>query len=185
MPSNMSFAKTTQQFRDRTKTVTRRFGWWKLKSDTLLNGVEKSMGFKKGERINRLGVIKVINTRSERLDAITPRDVIREGFPDWKPADFIEMICSEFGKQPSDIVNRIQFDYVDVERNHEILVLFKRAWDMAQARVETHPIIHRENFAATCSRWILGTSEEFPNVITQHLNEEQLAWLYDNLSQHA
>lgn len=30
MPRNMSFALTTSQIRDRSKTVTRRFGWWFL-----------------------------------------------------------------------------------------------------------------------------------------------------------
>ena len=31
MPRNMSFSMTTGPFRARTKTVTRRFGWWFLK----------------------------------------------------------------------------------------------------------------------------------------------------------
>ena len=38
---NISFMLTTQQFRNRTKTVTRRMGWWNLKPGDILMGVEK------------------------------------------------------------------------------------------------------------------------------------------------
>lgn len=37
----MSFAMTTPQFIDRSKTVTRRFGWWLLKNgDEICNRIE-------------------------------------------------------------------------------------------------------------------------------------------------
>ena len=47
MPRNMSFAMTTEQIRARTKTVTRRFGWWFLKAGDQVWAVEKAMGLKK------------------------------------------------------------------------------------------------------------------------------------------
>jgi hypothetical protein len=46
---NISFSITRFQFCDRTKTVTRRLGWAKLKPGDVLMGVEKAMGLKKGE----------------------------------------------------------------------------------------------------------------------------------------
>jgi len=48
---NMSFAMTTKQVRNQTKTVTRRFGWWFLKAGDIVQPVEKAMGLKKGEKI--------------------------------------------------------------------------------------------------------------------------------------
>ena len=48
MARNMSFALTTEQFKARTKTVTRRFGWWFLKPGDVVRGVEKAMGLKPG-----------------------------------------------------------------------------------------------------------------------------------------
>lgn len=50
MPRNMSFALTTQQFKDKAKTVTRPFGWHFLQTGDIICGVEKCMGFKKGEK---------------------------------------------------------------------------------------------------------------------------------------
>lgn len=112
MPRNMSFAMTTSQFRMRTKDVTRRFGWWFLNSGDVLCGVEKAMGLKKGEKINRLGLIEVVSTRAEPLNAITYDDVIREGFPDYTPEDFIAMLVSHYRVSPQAEVNRIEYRYL-------------------------------------------------------------------------
>lgn len=112
MPRNISFSLTTPQIRARTKTVTRRFGWWFLKPGDVLCAVEKAMGLKKGETITRLGLIRVVSTRPEILSAISHRDVILEGFPDWTPAQFIDMIQNHYGCGPFDEVNRIQFEYL-------------------------------------------------------------------------
>ncbi len=65
MPRNMSFSMTTAQFRARTKTVTRRLGWWNLKPGDVIMGVEKAMGLKKGEKVKRLGRIRIV--RCSRL----------------------------------------------------------------------------------------------------------------------
>ena len=112
MARNMSFAMTTEQFKTRTKDVTRRFGWWFLTPGTVICGVEKAMGLQRGEKIKRLGLIEVVSTRSEPLNAITPDDVIREGFPDWTPDDFIQMLVAHFKVNPEAIVNRIEYKYL-------------------------------------------------------------------------
>lgn len=116
---NMAFSMTTQQFRDRTKDVTRRFGlsWFKLKPGDCVCGVEKGMGLKKGETVNRLGVIEIVSVTSERADAIEhyedpQREVHREGFPDLAPGAFVQMLCTANRKQPDDICCRIEYKYV-------------------------------------------------------------------------
>lgn len=113
MPRNMSFSMTTQQFRDRTKTVTRRFGWWNTKPGDVLCGVEKAMGLRKGEKVKRLGLIEVVSARSEHLDTITQSDVIAEGFPDWTPRDFVDFFARSHGCKYNEVVRRIEFKYLD------------------------------------------------------------------------
>jgi len=113
MPRNISFAMTTEQIQNRSKDVTRRFGWWFLKEGDRLNGVKKSMGLKKGEKIERLCLIEVVSVRKEPLDAITQEDVIREGFPDWTPQDFIDFLVKHYSCDPDKPVNRIEFRYID------------------------------------------------------------------------
>lgn len=112
MPRNISFAMTTQQIKDRTKTVTRRYGWLFLKPGDILNGVEKAMGLKKGEKIKRLCQIRVLSVRQEPLHAITQEDVIKEGFPHWTKAEFIQMIVDHYNVHPNELINRIEFEYV-------------------------------------------------------------------------
>lgn len=112
MARNMSFAMTTEQVKARTKTVTRRFGWWFLKPGDEVRGVKKAMGLKKGEKIEPLAMVRIIATRAEPLNAITQDDVIREGFPDWTPAQFIQMLVDHYKVDPAATVNRIEFEYL-------------------------------------------------------------------------
>ena len=112
MPRNMSFMLTTRQVEDESKDVTRRDGWWFLKPGDRLWAVEKAMGLKKGEKVKRLKLIEVVSTRAEQLDAIDGDDVKREGFPDWKPIDFIWFYRYHNGGWVDQIVNRIEFKYV-------------------------------------------------------------------------
>lgn len=104
---------TTQQIRNRSKTVTRRFAWWDLKPGDRVWAVEKAMGLKKGEKVKRLALLRIVSTRSEPLDAITQEDVAREGFPDWTPRQFIQMLRDHYGVKPDATVNRIEFEYED------------------------------------------------------------------------
>jgi len=112
MPRNMSFALTTEQFKDRSKTVTRRFGWLFLRPGDVVCGVEKAMGFKKGEKIKRLGMIEILSTRREPLNEITKEDCIKEGFPEMEPSDFVKMLCQHSRCNPWDTVTRIEFKYL-------------------------------------------------------------------------
>ncbi len=112
MARNMSFAMTTEQFRQRTKTVTRRFGWRFLRPGDEVRGVEKAMGLKKGEKIQALGMIRILSTREEPLNEITQDDVIREGFPGWTPERFITMLVDHYRVDPTSKVNRIEFEYI-------------------------------------------------------------------------
>lgn len=106
---SISFALTKRQFLDGSKDVTRRLGWASLKPGTRLRAVEKAMGLKKGEHPVVLGEIEVVSVRRERLAAITPADVRREGFPDMGPTSFVEMFCAHMGCTYGDEVTRIEF----------------------------------------------------------------------------
>jgi hypothetical protein len=112
---NISFAMTTQQFLAGAKTVTRRWGWETLKPGTVLCAVRQQRGLKRGERVERLGYIQVIDVRREPLDAITLEDVRREGFPTWTVADFIEAFLTQrpAGKTLKSAVTVITFKKVD------------------------------------------------------------------------
>lgn len=108
----MNFAMTTAQFKARTKTVARRFGWWFLQPGDVVCGVEKAMGLKRGETIQRQDLIRVVSTGPEPLNAITPEDVVKEGFPQWTPEQFVTMLEAHYGVSPSATVNRIEFEYL-------------------------------------------------------------------------
>jgi len=114
MPRNMSFALTKEQIKNRTKFVTRRFGWLFLKPGDVLNAVEKSMGLKKGEKVKKLALIRVISVGEEPLSEITKEDCILEGFPDYEPVDFVNMMIdhSQGKVKPDDEANRIEFEYI-------------------------------------------------------------------------
>ena len=112
MPRNMSFALTTGQVMRQEKDVTRRFGWWFLKPGDIVNAVEKSMGLKKGEKVNVLARIRIVSVRAEPLNAITHDDCRREGFPDFNPVDFVRMLTAHYGCEETKTVNRIEFEYL-------------------------------------------------------------------------
>ena len=104
---------TTGPFRDRTKTVTRRFGWWFLKPGDVVCGVAQSRGLKKGARVVRLGLLRIVSTRAEPLNAITAAELVLEGLPDTSPRAFVAMLCTRCRVRPHEPVNRIEFEYLD------------------------------------------------------------------------
>jgi hypothetical protein len=115
---NMSFALTTEQIINCTKTVTRRMGWKFLKPGDKIYAVKKCMGLKKGEKVEGLAILTVKNVRQESLKTITDDDIeginecAREGFPWLYPGEFVEMFCkSHKGCKPETIITRIEFDY--------------------------------------------------------------------------
>lgn len=119
MPRNISFALTTKQFRDRTKTVTRRLKWLNLKAGDILQGVEKCQGLKPGEKVVKLGLIRVTNVRRERLTLLHAnpeygkQEAINEGFPELDGLEFIQMFCKSMQCDYSDYVTRIEYEYLD------------------------------------------------------------------------
>ena len=70
------------------------------------------MGLKPGEKLERLGLIKILNVRRESLHMITRDDVIREGFPEFDKWEFIEMLVEHMGGDASQEVTRIQYEYL-------------------------------------------------------------------------
>lgn len=110
---NMSFMLTPEQIRNRTKTVTRRLGWWNLKPGDRLQAVVKSQGLKKGEKIQKLAVIEIVNVHPEILCDITDRECVREGFPEMDSIQFTRMFCKEMKCDIGEKVNRIEFKYID------------------------------------------------------------------------
>jgi hypothetical protein len=108
---NMSFALTTAQVVDGSKTVTRRLGWSFLRPGDQVRAVRKAMGLKKGERVEPLAVLQVVRvTREPLADGLTPAEVVREGFLNMTPADFVAMFCrTHKGCTPTTVVTRIEF----------------------------------------------------------------------------
>lgn len=124
MPRNISFAMTTAQFRAREKDVTRRWGWEFLlvaPPGLVLNGVEKAMGLKKGEKIVLLGRIALVSARRELLNRMIlepeygAEEMRREGYPFGltDPAEFVERLAASARKRPSDPITRIEYRYLD------------------------------------------------------------------------
>lgn len=122
MPRNISFALTTAQFKARTKTVTRRMGWENLNVGDILCGAEKCQGLKPGEKIVKLGLIRVVDARREPLRRMIDdldygfAETVREGFPDgalYWPTEFVAFFCnSHKGCTPDTTVTRIEFQYL-------------------------------------------------------------------------
>lgn len=110
---NMSFAKTTIQARHRTKTVTRRWGWGFLKPGERVQQVVKAMGLKKGEKVQKIHVIEIIDNRPDPLSNITFAECTLEGFPCTHPAWLRELLLSMKPKKfKGEHPNRIEFTYV-------------------------------------------------------------------------
>lgn len=116
----MSFSLTIPQFKDRSKTVTRRLGWENLKEGQELMACEKCQGLKPGENIVRLGIIVVMYVRRIPLNILIhdPRDydcgygrteMIAEGFPHLTPEQFVAMFCKFNNCKPDAMVTRITF----------------------------------------------------------------------------
>jgi hypothetical protein len=110
----MSFALTTEQLLDGSKTVTRRTGWRTIKPGARILAVRKAMGLRKGESPQPLAEIEVVSVRRERLGDIDQADVIAEGFPFKTPLDFIRMFCEHMRVTADTEVTRIEFRVVEV-----------------------------------------------------------------------
>ena len=124
MPRNMSFALTTEQIKNRTKTVTRRVGWSNLNFGDIVNACVKCMGLKPGEKVQRLAQIRVVRTRIEPLSRMIQQpeygaaEAAKEGFPGWTGEQFVDMFMEHMtAKFSTDtLVNRIEFEYVEEQQ---------------------------------------------------------------------
>jgi hypothetical protein len=122
MARNISFMLTTEQIKNRTKTVTRRAGWKFVKVGDILHGCEKCQGLKAGEKIKKLCKIRVTSVRFEPLRAMTDNpsygfeETALEGFPSGSlnyPSNFVRFFCdSHKGITPDSEVTRIEFEYL-------------------------------------------------------------------------
>ncbi len=116
---NMSFALTTEQVMDGTKTVTRRLGWLHLKPGDKVRPVLKCMGLRPGEKVVPLrDPLTTVGKRREPLRRLIDEpeygrdECRREGFPLLSPAEFVSMFCATHkGCTPDTVVTRIKFDY--------------------------------------------------------------------------
>jgi hypothetical protein len=126
MARNISFALTTPQFIARTKTVTRRMGWRKAVAGQDLCGVKKGMGLRPGEKVERLGMIRLVSVTSEQLRRLTDdleygfAETTREGFPFGHPyhlpSEFVVFFCgSHRGCTPDSFVTRLEYEFVEAQ----------------------------------------------------------------------
>ena len=118
MPRNISFALTTEQFKNKTKTVTRRLGWQFLKDGDVLMGCKKCMGLKPGEKIERLGKIRVISATREKLSdllidgAYGDDEAKKEGFPQMTGENFVNFFIQEMKCSQDVELTRIEYEYL-------------------------------------------------------------------------
>lgn len=148
MPRLMSFAKTVDQIRNRTKTVTRRDGWGWLEPGTILWACEKTMVLQKGETATKICKIRVDDVQREEVrdvlcttcdgngkrngvdeehdcevcggtGASPSDDVERKDFDDMTGAEFVEFFKSELGVAPGDMITRIEFRYLKNEAEND------------------------------------------------------------------
>lgn len=124
---HMSFALTTPQILARTKTVTRRVGWRSLQSGDLIQAIEKGQGLKKGAKVRKLAVLRIVDVRLEAIGEVTAREVILEGFPEMSRAQFIGMFMATHGLSfMSQNVTRIEFEYVDTLTDADMIRLIQQ-----------------------------------------------------------
>lgn len=117
----MSVTLTEQAVADRTKTVTRRLGWWADKNGRRLiypgdrlTLCRKVMGRKPGEPLVRLAEVEVLDMSRQQVRVQnTPGEAAREGFPDWTWPEFVAFFCEEMRCEPTTVVTRIEWRYLD------------------------------------------------------------------------
>jgi hypothetical protein len=130
MPRSMACSMTEAAVLARTKTVTRRIGWWTDKRGRrlLMPGdrvllVRKSMGRRRAdgtvEPLVPLALIKATEVHREPLRRLLDEpeygrlEVTAEGFPGMHPAEFVErFFLSAQRLSPDTVVTRISFDYM-------------------------------------------------------------------------
>jgi len=125
----MSVAFTEAAVRDRTKTVTRRKGWWEdkngrrmVKPGDRLTLCRKVMG-RKGAPLLRIADVEVVHVQRHALSDLLTCDpqeareeMALEGFPTVVPYEFVRRFFVEAqGMDVGDFVTRIEWRYLDAE----------------------------------------------------------------------
>jgi hypothetical protein len=115
----MAFSLTVAQVSAGLKTVTRRTGWAKLKPGELFCAVVKGMGLKKGEKVQRLAILRCVSNTPQVLATMVGNarygkiEARKEGFPEMSGARFVQFFCGTHnGCDAWSKVNRIEFEYV-------------------------------------------------------------------------
>jgi len=112
----ISFSMTIPQFKARTKDVTRRLGWGNLRPGDVLMAVEKAQGLKKGEKVRKLGRIRVKSVSRESISLMMlygRHECRREGFPEKSPRQFVQFFCKANACKPTRLITRIEYEYLD------------------------------------------------------------------------
>ena len=113
MPRYMSFSFMIDLIKGKTKTVTRRLGWWFLRPGDELIAVEQSMWLKKGQKPVKVCKIRVTSTGPEPFHEITFDDVTLEGYVEMNTDEFVKLYCEMNKCDPDTMVNRIEFTYAE------------------------------------------------------------------------
>ena len=106
---NKSFFLTQEQYRNRTKTVTRRQCKRTPQVGEQFMGIVKGQGIKKGEKVEKMHSSTITHVWWEMINTISPQEVVKEGFPGKHPFWFIAMYCKANNCKPTDLCCRIEF----------------------------------------------------------------------------
>ena len=117
---NQSFIHTQKQYEEQIKDVTRRLGWRFARVGDVVRGCRKCQGLKKGESIEVLGHHRFTDLRWEPLRRMIDEpeygavEVIREGFPEMTPTEFVAFFCKAMKCTPGTLVHRMEYEYVEI-----------------------------------------------------------------------
>lgn len=117
----ISMAMTHKQFCDGTKDVTRRVGWMHGVVGMRLRVVRKAQGLRKGDRMETLGFIELVDVRREPLSRMIadkvygPEECRREGFPKWTPDQFVRFFCETHFVTSTALITRLEFKRIEVD----------------------------------------------------------------------
>ena len=107
----ISCAKTIPQVVAQTKTETRRLGWKLARPAWRLIVIERN-DYRRGGTPVALACVELIHTARERLCDISPDAVVREGFPEMTPREFIAFFCREMRAAPDVELTVLRWRYL-------------------------------------------------------------------------
>jgi hypothetical protein len=122
----ISMKLTTGKFLDGTKTVTRRIGWRFAEPGMRLRAVRQAQGLSRGEKAETLGYIELVDVRDERIDKLLDNrdygteEMIKEGFSNWSPREFVHFFCAIHDIKPDAFVRRLEFKRIEIDDGRTI-----------------------------------------------------------------